>query len=179
MWNDLCLHYAFSLWNNFYIWLRGLVQIPENSMGRFLLPHWALNQALKYIHIVCNTQTPFAQVQNDNAFDKSNQKLQRGLVAFFKPVTSFLILKTRWPGELERMGWSWSKKNYESEGKPGPNSAWATNWLQDLAQVCIFLPLHLSVSKMVTHTEHHKTKCCIWPIVLKQILGGAGGRGES
>lgn len=159
MWNDLCLHHTFSLWNSFYIWLRGLVQIPENSMGRFPLPPWALKQALKYIHIVFNTHTWFGQVWNDNAFDKSNQKLYRGLVALFKPVPSFLILKTRWSGELERVGWSRSKK---SEGKPGLNFSWATDSLQDPAQVFTFLSLHLPLWKMVTHTHGiAKTKCCI------------------
>lgn len=86
---------------------------PRELHGK--IPTTSLSfEAGSEVHPYCfqhtHTHTRFGQARNDNEFHESNQKLYRGLVAFFKTEPSFLILKTRWPGEFERTGWRWSKK---------------------------------------------------------------------
>lgn len=84
----------FFPWNNFYIWLRSGPN-PRELHGK--IPTTSLSFAGGSApHSYCFPHTQFAQAWNDNTFDKSNKKLYKSLVAFFKPGPSFLHLKTCW-----------------------------------------------------------------------------------
>lgn len=109
MQGDLCLHHTFSLWNKFMydseVWSNSQRRPWEDS--HYLNELW---RGLWCSSTLFSTHTQLAQVQGDNAFDKFNQKLRRGLIAFFRTVLSLPIYKTCWPRKTERVGWSLSKK---------------------------------------------------------------------